>query len=213
MKYMDMEARIDKLAREYIHTKSVVALGELYRIFIDYYCRRFNNIRAGKGTDVEYCVLDVFDSFYMNPEPYAFTEHISQEFFRECRKRMDRDDYNRETYFSNVYCRSKDGEIPVLDLLADGNVIDMNDRQNTYGGLGLSDEIVGYAVGQLSEKKKRAIELHYFMGYTIQEVAKIENVAEGTIKSRIHTATRELRGFFEDYMRETDMEPEYDDAI
>lgn len=56
-----------------------------------------------------------------------------------------------------------------------------------------SDEIRA-AVASLSEGERKAIELAYFSGYTYRQVAEALGEPEGTIKSRIRTGMKRLKG-------------------
>lgn len=56
-----------------------------------------------------------------------------------------------------------------------------------------SDEVRA-AVAALASGEREAIELAYFSGYTYREVAKALGEPEGTIKSRIRTGMKRLKG-------------------
>ena len=58
-------------------------------------------------------------------------------------------------------------------------------------------EQVGVALAALPEPERRAIELAYFEGHTYVEVARILDEPEGTIKSRIRSGMRRMRGELE----------------
>lgn len=50
------------------------------------------------------------------------------------------------------------------------------------------------AVASLTDSERKAIELAYFGGYTYRQVAEALNEPEGTIKSRIRTGMKRLKG-------------------
>ena len=56
-----------------------------------------------------------------------------------------------------------------------------------------SDEIRA-AVASLSDGERQAIELAYFSGYTYRQVAEALGEPEGTVKSRIRTGMKRLKG-------------------
>jgi RNA polymerase sigma factor (sigma-70 family) len=58
-------------------------------------------------------------------------------------------------------------------------------------------DIVGIkiAVGQLKPKYSRLVDLAYFKGYTQEQIAAMEDLPIGTIKTRIRTALVQLRGY------------------
>lgn len=50
-------------------------------------------------------------------------------------------------------------------------------------------------LGQLKEDQRILIDLAYFKGYTHEEIAAIQNIPLGTVKTRIRNALIQLRGF------------------
>ena len=55
------------------------------------------------------------------------------------------------------------------------------------------NEYLSQAIGKLSEEYKAIIRLRFGHGLQINQIAAILNVAEGTIKSRLHRALAQLR--------------------
>jgi RNA polymerase sigma-70 factor (ECF subfamily) len=56
-------------------------------------------------------------------------------------------------------------------------------------------ENVKNAMTALSESERVAVEMAYFAGYTYRDVARILNIPEGTIKSRIKSGLSKLKEF------------------
>ncbi|MCM3758576.1 RNA polymerase sigma factor [Sporosarcina aquimarina] len=54
------------------------------------------------------------------------------------------------------------------------------------------------ALASLPEKEQQLIYLKYFQDVKIKDIAKLENIPEGTVKSRLHKTLRTLRAYFED---------------
>ena len=54
------------------------------------------------------------------------------------------------------------------------------------------------AVRALPVKQRSVVILYYYQEYRIAEIAKITGCREGTVKSRLHTAKRQLRKMLED---------------
>lgn len=55
------------------------------------------------------------------------------------------------------------------------------------------NELLHDNIGALTEKVRKVIELHYFGGYSIAEIAKILAVPQGTVKARLHEGRKKLR--------------------
>ena len=53
--------------------------------------------------------------------------------------------------------------------------------------------LLGTALGQLSEEHRAVIRRSYYQGWTTAQIANDLQIAEGTVKSRLHYAVRALR--------------------
>ena len=67
------------------------------------------------------------------------------------------------------------------------------DLEHEVWDLALADQ-VARVMGELPEEERRAIELAYFEGNTYREVAVLLAQPEGTVKSRIRSGLRRMRG-------------------
>jgi RNA polymerase sigma-70 factor (ECF subfamily) len=63
------------------------------------------------------------------------------------------------------------------------------------------------AVAALPEKLRVPIWLYYFEEFTLAEIARLEEAAESTIRSRVQTGLRRLSRYLEDFQTLTDGEP------
>jgi RNA polymerase sigma factor (sigma-70 family) len=53
------------------------------------------------------------------------------------------------------------------------------------------------AIARLAVRQRLAVELHYFVGLGVKEVAEVMGCAEGTVKSTLADARARLRGWLE----------------
>ncbi|MBS4178484.1 RNA polymerase sigma factor [Lederbergia citrea] len=74
--------------------------------------------------------------------------------------------------------------------------IDIADPKNEIEDSLIFSEITT-AKNQLSKPQKRLIDLLYWKGYSLSEIAKMENEPLGTIKSRLHQSLKKLKKYLE----------------
>ena len=55
-----------------------------------------------------------------------------------------------------------------------------------------------YAVMKLSQKYRTVIHLHYYEGYSVDEIAKITGASPGTVKSQLHRSRQMLKELIEE---------------
>jgi RNA polymerase sigma-70 factor (ECF subfamily) len=70
------------------------------------------------------------------------------------------------------------------------NVYSINQTETTFDSIGLSK-----FMGKLRPEQRVLIELAYFKGYTHDEIAQLEGIPLGTVKTRIRSALSQLREF------------------
>ncbi len=89
-----------------------------------------------------------------------------------------------DTIRSKAYQNSqKNRELPASELLIPGGFVMQN-----VDSIGLKK-----VLGKLKNEYSTLIDLAYFKGYTHEEIAEIENIPLGTVKTRIRTALIQLR--------------------
>jgi len=54
------------------------------------------------------------------------------------------------------------------------------------------------AIARLAHRQRLAVELHYFVGLGVKEVARVMGCAEGTVKSTLADARARLRGWLDE---------------
>ncbi|MCH4826324.1 sigma-70 family RNA polymerase sigma factor [Planococcus halocryophilus] len=77
-------------------------------------------------------------------------------------------------------------------LVRSGNEIDSSVSDN------LTQIELQEALSALSPNDQKLIHMKYFQDIKIKEIAAIEKIPEGTVKSRLHKTLRMLRKYFED---------------
>jgi len=65
------------------------------------------------------------------------------------------------------------------------------------GGSGPAERLEE-AIGELSSEHRSAIQLYYFEGLTVPQIARVESVPAGTVKSRLHYGRTYIRRYLEE---------------
>ena len=66
-------------------------------------------------------------------------------------------------------------------------------RRSSCCNAALDRLLVGDAIAQLSDEHRAVIRRSYYLGWTTSQIAADLEIAEGTVKSRLHYAVRALR--------------------
>lgn len=77
-------------------------------------------------------------------------------------------------------------------------VLDLDDQVEPVYEMEVPDIDLARAFDRLSPDSRVAITLYYYEGYTTAEIASILDVPEGTIKSRLSRARKDLKGILEE---------------
>ena len=133
----------------------------------------------------------------------ALAEEVVQEVFLRLWDTPDRFDPERGSLRSYLLaqCHGRSVDI-VRSEQSRRNREERDHRRTAEAGYDLEHEVMDLAVGEqvrealegLPVEERRAIELAYFGGHTYREVADILGQPEGTVKSRIRSGLRRLRG-------------------
>ncbi|MCU1345321.1 MAG: polymerase, sigma-24 subunit, subfamily [Acidimicrobiia bacterium] len=136
----------------------------------------------------------------------AVAEEVVQEIFLRLWNTPGRYDPARGTLRSFLLAQTHGRAVDVLRSdTARRNREDRDARQTAQSGYDLEHEVwdmstadrVRDAMATLPEGERKAIELAYFGGRTYREVAVALGEPEGTVKSRIRSGLRRLRGELE----------------
>lgn len=132
---------------------------------------------------------------------YADSEDIVQETFVKCYlKRKDLKDissftswlYQILTHIAWRYCKKQKREQPV-DEIFDQNLAAQDPQPLEHCILHEEQRLLYEKIGELEIRQKTAIVLYYFNQLSTREIAKIMGCREGTVKSRLHTARKNLQ--------------------
>lgn len=131
---------------------------------------------------------------------YADSEDIVQETFVQCyvnRKKIRRPEYFERWLYKTLtheawrVCRKTRREQPVEEVFGENEPAGPSVLEEVMRGT-RDRELYG-AVRRLPEKQRTAVVLYYFNGLTTREIASVMGCLEGTVKSRLHTARKQLR--------------------
>jgi RNA polymerase sigma-70 factor (ECF subfamily) len=136
----------------------------------------------------------------------AVAEEVVQEVFLRLWNTPGRYDPDRGSLRSFLLAQTHGRAVDILRSdTARRNREDRDARQTAQGGYDLEHEVwdlataerVREAMAKLPDGERKAIELAYFGGRTYREVAVALGEPEGTVKSRIRSGLRRLRGELE----------------
>ena len=133
----------------------------------------------------------------------AAAEEVVQEVFLRLWNSPDRFDPDRGTLRSFLLAQSHGRAVDILrsdmsrrrreEKEARGTAEAGYDIEREVWDLAVADH-VKEAVADLPNDERRAIELAYFGGHSYREVAELLDAPEGTVKSRIRSGLRRMRG-------------------
>jgi RNA polymerase sigma-70 factor (ECF subfamily) len=133
----------------------------------------------------------------------TLAEEVVQEVFLRLWDTPDRFDPERGTLRSYLLAQCHGRSVDLVRAeQSRRNREEKQHRQQAEAGYDLEHEVWDMAVAEhvrealdtLPVEERRAIELAYFGGHTYREVADLLNQPEGTVKSRIRSGLRRLRG-------------------
>ena len=133
----------------------------------------------------------------------ALAEEVVQEVFLRLWQQPDRFDADRGSLRSYLLAQSHGRAVDLLRSEGARRRREERDARSTAeAGYDLEHEVwdlavaehVREAMAELPDDERRAIELAYFGGLTYRQVADVLGAPEGTVKSRIRSGLRRLRG-------------------
>ena len=133
----------------------------------------------------------------------TLAEEVVQEVFLRLWDAPDRFDAERGSLRSYLLAQCHGRSVDLIrSEQSRRNREEREHRQRAEAGYDLEHEVwdltvaehVREALAQLPDDERKAIELAYFAGHTYREVAELLGQPEGTVKSRIRSGLRRLRG-------------------
>jgi RNA polymerase sigma-70 factor (ECF subfamily) len=133
----------------------------------------------------------------------TLAEEVVQEVFLRLWDKPDRFDPERGSLRSYLLAQCHGRSVDLIrPEQSRRNREERDHRQRAEAGYDLEHEVWDLAVAEhvreamadLPDDERRAIELAYFGGLTYRQVAEVLGAPEGTVKSRIRSGLRRLRG-------------------
>jgi RNA polymerase sigma-70 factor (ECF subfamily) len=133
----------------------------------------------------------------------TLAEEVVQEVFLRLWDKPDRFDPERGSLRSYLLAQCHGRSVDLIrSEQSRRNREERDHRQRAEAGYDLEHEVWDLAVAEhvreamadLPDDERRAIELAYFGGLTYRQVAEVLGAPEGTVKSRIRSGLRRLRG-------------------
>lgn len=157
--------------------------------------------------------LKAIRTAYLLTGSKSLADDIAQEAFVQCYLKIQtlKDPEKFKTWFFKCLTRmawkmaSKEkSAIPVENIYEMADSEDIERVEMDFLQKELSEEIMK-GINTLDEKQRTTILLYYYNEFSISEIATIMSCFEGTVKSRLYTARRNLKKIFsqkETYIRE-----------
>ena len=132
--------------------------------------------------------LEIINTIGNLKEPAAFVTWMKQITYHQCtryfKKKKDvlvEEDEDGNTIFDTLADESE-GSIP-------SEVYEKEEFRNTILGI----------INELTEEQRSAVMMYYFDELTVAQIAKIQGVSEGTVKSRLNYARKAIKKSVENY--------------
>jgi RNA polymerase sigma factor, sigma-70 family len=140
---------------------------------------------------------------YMITGNLADSEDIVQDAFIQCYRKINRlkeNDHFRAWFYHTItriawkYCRYHKVVLSVDDISDTDIMKEIPDNSAAERLLKNEEsEILYQAIRNLDKKQRTAVILYYYNEFSINEISTIMGCSEGTIKSRLHTARKNLK--------------------
>ena len=99
--------------------------------------------------------------------------------------------------YRNAYKRAKRMPVAVFDSSEEMGWA-INNTADNKPMFNEEYDLIKQIIDDLDEKHRIVIVLHYFSDYSVEQLASIIGIPQGTVKSRLHKARRIIRGRLEE---------------
>lgn len=151
-------------------------------------------------------------------------KHLTRLCLKLCRYRNDAEDLYQETWcrvvakihlyneskpfqpwlfaicvntFRNAYKKAKSKPVALFSINEETEWA-INNTADSTPEFNEEHDLLRHLINELDEKYKIVIVLHYFGDYSVEELASIIGIPQGTVKSRLHKARELIRERLED---------------
>lgn len=155
-------------------TRALETLYHAYRPRLAGFLRRITDNQELISESVNEVMYRVWKHAHQFNQASKVSSWVFSIAYRECRRLVDKENKHGDIADALV------AESPAIDVSTSGNVDDER-------------ELIGKALAQLPTEQRLAIELSYFLGKSVKDIAEIADCPENTVKTRMHHARRKLR--------------------
>ncbi len=168
--------------------------GGAFRILVDRYGDRlfhFCMARLGDRSDAEDAVQDVFVRAYRSLRTFDMTRNWSSWLFAIAANRV------KSRYANRASASAISQRAGYESMLADETASDAADPEHQVLDL-LAAEALRSAVASLPESYRAPVELYYFAGLNVSDIARALGTGNEAIKTRLFRARKELLRILDD---------------
>jgi RNA polymerase sigma-70 factor (ECF subfamily) len=178
-----MKRKTDQELMQLIHQKNRLALNEIYDRYVNLIYSFALKLTNGDQEATKDIVQQVFLRIWTTTSHYDSKKGQLANWFMTVTRNISIDYIRKERNYKQKIDLQK-----FHDHQADANAHDVLQLVTKS----MMTKEIRYAQNQLTEAQSRLITLLYWEGYTLKEIAEMENEPIGTIKNRLHQSLKKL---------------------
>jgi RNA polymerase sigma-70 factor (ECF subfamily) len=184
-----MKSETDQKLMQLIHQKNRQALDEIYDRYVNLIYSFALKVTKGDQEATKDIVQQVFLRLWTTTSYYDSKKGMLANWLITVTRNISIDYLRKERFYKkNIDLQ------PFHDREADAHAQDVSQLVTNS----LMTKEIRQAQNQLTEVQRRLISLLYWEGYTLKEIAEMENEPIGTIKSRLHQSLKKLHYLLSD---------------